>query len=120
MSITNMDSTIKGWVKLDTSTGETAINNGIEWDIVNYSDATSKQYLIDAYNWIINNGTFDTTNVEQGVSSDVIDISDLLVGYGTSITDFVTLNDDGTDTTLSIDCNGAHSIVGDTGVTILL
>jgi hypothetical protein len=29
MSIANMDNTLRGWAKLDTATGETAIQNNI-------------------------------------------------------------------------------------------
>jgi hypothetical protein len=37
---TNMDNTLRGWAKLDTATGETAIQNNVTWDIKNYTDAT--------------------------------------------------------------------------------
>jgi hypothetical protein len=46
MSIANMDNTLRGWAKLDTATGETAIQNNVTWDIKNYTDATARQYLI--------------------------------------------------------------------------
>jgi hypothetical protein len=45
MSIANMDNTLRGWAKLDTATGETAIQNNVTWDIKNYTDATARQYL---------------------------------------------------------------------------
>jgi hypothetical protein len=47
MSIANMDNTLRGWAKLDTAAGETAIQSNVIWDIgiVNYTDATAKQYL---------------------------------------------------------------------------
>jgi hypothetical protein len=32
MSIANMDNTLRGWAKLDTATGETAIQNNVTWD----------------------------------------------------------------------------------------
>jgi hypothetical protein len=53
MSIANMDNTLRGWAKLDTAAGETAIQSNVIWDIgiVNYTDATAKQYLIDTYGW---------------------------------------------------------------------
>jgi hypothetical protein len=37
MSIANMDNTLRGWAKLDTATGETAIQNNVTWDIKNYT-----------------------------------------------------------------------------------
>jgi hypothetical protein len=33
MSIANMDNTLRGWAKLDTATGETAIQNNVTWGI---------------------------------------------------------------------------------------
>jgi hypothetical protein len=47
MSIANMDNTLRGWANLDTAAGETAIQSNVIWDIgiVNYTDATAKQYL---------------------------------------------------------------------------
>jgi hypothetical protein len=58
MSIANMDNTLRGWAKLDTAAGETAIQSNVIWDIgiVNYTDATVKQYLIDTYGWTIRGG----------------------------------------------------------------
>jgi hypothetical protein len=47
MSIANMDNTLRGWAKLDTATGETAIQSNVTWGIANYTDATARQYLID-------------------------------------------------------------------------
>jgi hypothetical protein len=46
---------------LDTAAGETAIQSNVIWDIgiVNYTDATAKQYLIDTYGWTIRGGVFD-------------------------------------------------------------
>jgi hypothetical protein len=43
----NMDSTLRGWAKLDTTAGETAIQSYVTWGIANYTDATARQYLID-------------------------------------------------------------------------
>jgi hypothetical protein len=39
MSIANMDNTLRGWAKLDTAAGETAIQRNVIWDIgiVNYT-----------------------------------------------------------------------------------
>ncbi|SMN17288.1 Chitinase [uncultured Candidatus Thioglobus sp.] len=65
MTVDNMDDTLRGWAKLDTAAGETAIKNNVTWDIEDYTDATAKQYLIDTYNWTIN-GTFDGSKTIQG------------------------------------------------------
>jgi Ca2+-binding RTX toxin-like protein len=51
MSLTNMDATLRGWAKLDTAAGETAIQNNVAWSISYYTDATARQHLIDTYNW---------------------------------------------------------------------
>lgn len=56
MSLTNMDATLRGWAKLDTAAGETAIQNNVIWGIANYTDATARQHLIDNYGWTINQG----------------------------------------------------------------
>ena len=66
MSIANMDNTLRGWAKLDTATGETAIQSNVTWGIANYTDATARQYLIDTYHWTINNGVFDGSKTVQG------------------------------------------------------
>jgi hypothetical protein len=47
MTIDNMDNTLRGWAKLDTTAGETAIQSYVTWGIANYTDATARQYLID-------------------------------------------------------------------------
>jgi hypothetical protein len=36
-------------LKLDTTAGESAIQNNVGWSIANYTDATARQYLIDTY-----------------------------------------------------------------------
>jgi hypothetical protein len=41
-----MDNTLRGWAKLDTAAGESAIQSNITWGIANYTDATARQYLI--------------------------------------------------------------------------
>jgi hypothetical protein len=41
MTIDNMDSTLRGWAKLDTAAGESAIQSNVTWDIANYTDATT-------------------------------------------------------------------------------
>jgi hypothetical protein len=47
MTLNNMDSTLRGWAKLDTAAGESAIQSNVTWDIANYTDATARQYLIE-------------------------------------------------------------------------
>jgi hypothetical protein len=54
MTIDNMNSALRGWAKLDTAAGETAIQSNVNWGIVDYTDATARQYLIDTYHWTIN------------------------------------------------------------------
>jgi hypothetical protein len=44
--------------KLDTATGESAIQIDVAWDIENYTDATARQYLIDTYHWAIHGVVF--------------------------------------------------------------
>ncbi|WP_139458686.1 BspA family leucine-rich repeat surface protein, partial [Bathymodiolus thermophilus thioautotrophic gill symbiont] len=58
MTTVNMDNVLRGWAKLDTTTGETAIQRDVAWDIANYTDATAKQYLIDTYNWTVEAATY--------------------------------------------------------------
>jgi hypothetical protein len=43
MTLHNMDSTLRGWAKLDTVAGESAIQNNVTWGIANYTDATARQ-----------------------------------------------------------------------------
>jgi hypothetical protein len=50
MTIDNMNSALRGWAKLDTAAGETAIQSNVNWGIVDYTDATARQYLIDFAN----------------------------------------------------------------------
>jgi hypothetical protein len=54
MTVGNMDNILRGWAKLDTAAGETAIQSYVTWGIANYTDATARQYLIDTYHWTIN------------------------------------------------------------------
>lgn len=76
MSLSNMDATLRGWAKLDTTTGETAIQNSVNWDIANYTDATACQYLIDTYGWTIGNGVLSGGAVAGGnASGDIMDYS---------------------------------------------
>jgi hypothetical protein len=37
-----MDNTLRGWAKLDTAAGESAIQSNITWGIANYTDATAR------------------------------------------------------------------------------
>ncbi|CAB5503515.1 BspA family leucine-rich repeat surface protein, partial [Bathymodiolus thermophilus thioautotrophic gill symbiont] len=69
MNVTNMDNTLRGWAKLDAAAGETTIQNDVEWGITNYTDATARQYLINTYNWTINDGTFDGSKTIQGTAT---------------------------------------------------
>jgi hypothetical protein len=41
MTIDNMNSALRGWAKLDTAAGETAIQSNVNWGIVDYTDATA-------------------------------------------------------------------------------
>ncbi len=66
MTLHNMDSTLRGWAKLDTAAGESAIQNNVTWGIANYTDATARQYLIDTYHWTINGGKFNDSKTQQG------------------------------------------------------
>jgi hypothetical protein len=53
MTLNNMDSTLRGWAKLDNVAGESTIQSNVAWSIANYTDATARQYLIDTYHWTI-------------------------------------------------------------------
>jgi hypothetical protein len=66
MTLNNMDSTLHGWAKLDTTAGESAIQNNVGWSIANYTDATARQYLIDTYPWTISGVSFDGGKTIQG------------------------------------------------------
>jgi hypothetical protein len=46
MTLNNMDSTLRGWAKLDTAAGESAIGSNVAWSIANYTDATASQLPI--------------------------------------------------------------------------
>jgi hypothetical protein len=67
-----MDSTLRGWAKLDTAAGESAIQNNVTWGIANYTDATARQYLIDTYHWTISGGKFDDSKTQQGMMSALV------------------------------------------------
>ena len=70
ITVDNMDNILRGWAKLDTAAGETAIQDLVWWGIANYTDATARQYLEDAYRWNINDGdsnvNFDGSKTIQG------------------------------------------------------
>jgi hypothetical protein len=66
MTLNNMDSTLLGCAKLDTTAGESAIQNNVGWSIAYYTDATARQYLIDTYHWTIRGGSFDGIKTMQG------------------------------------------------------
>jgi Ca2+-binding RTX toxin-like protein len=66
MTIDNMDNTLRGWAKLDTTAGESAIQSDVTWGIANYTDATARQYLIDTYHWTINDDIFDGSKTIKG------------------------------------------------------
>jgi hypothetical protein len=66
MTIDNMDNTLRGWAKLDTTAGESAIQSDVTWGIANYTDATARQYLIDTYHWTINGVVFDGSKTIKG------------------------------------------------------
>jgi surface protein len=68
MSTANMDNTLRGWAKLDTAAGETSIQSNVVWNIgiINYTDITAKQYLIDTYGWNIRGGAFDGSKTMLG------------------------------------------------------
>ncbi|RFC67519.1 MULTISPECIES: BspA family leucine-rich repeat surface protein [Mesorhizobium] len=53
MSSANMDATLRGWAKLDTSAGETAIQMNVKIYLTNYTDITAFEYLQEKYHWII-------------------------------------------------------------------
>jgi|GEM_PF-1814285 surface protein len=68
MSTANVDATLRGWAKLDTAAGETAIQNDVGFGVNSFSDATARQYLIDTYSWSVS-GTFDDAVTGQGTNS---------------------------------------------------
>jgi hypothetical protein len=37
MTLNNMDSTLRGWAKLDTAAGESTIQSNVAWSIANYT-----------------------------------------------------------------------------------
>ena len=53
MSVANLDSTLRGFAKIDTASGETNIHSDVSFGFsnLNYTAATTIQYLTDTYNW---------------------------------------------------------------------
>ncbi|MGC4024957.1 MAG: BspA family leucine-rich repeat surface protein [Mesorhizobium sp.] len=51
MSVENMDKTLRGWAKLDTAAGETAIQMNVDWYIGLHTDITAFVYLQGKYHW---------------------------------------------------------------------
>ncbi len=108
MTLNNMDSTLRGWAKLDIAAGESAIQSNVTWDIENYTDATARQYLIDTYHWTINDSNFDGSKTIQGDSTantlTVTGIKTILHGLGGndtligSTTDDILVGGEGDDT----------------------
>jgi hypothetical protein len=45
MTLHNMDSTLRGWAKLDTAAGESAIQNNVTWGIANYTHSMHISHL---------------------------------------------------------------------------
>jgi len=176
ISAENMDATLRGWAKLDTAAGETAIQMDVDVYVGHHTDVTAFVYLQEKYHWhfsgeldasvrwdssltgttmdyssstaneimhglygndimiggsgndwivggegndtLTGNGGRDTfhfgfenagsdtiTDFEIGQSGDIIDLSDLLIGYNPSsstLSDFVTASDNGGNLELSI------------------
>jgi hypothetical protein len=50
MTLNNMDSTLRGWAKLDSAAGESAIQNDVGWSIANYTDAKLAIKIINLLN----------------------------------------------------------------------
>jgi hypothetical protein len=49
MTLNNMDSTLRGWAKLDTAAGESTIQSNVAWSIANYTDATERWLRYKTY-----------------------------------------------------------------------
>ena len=60
MSASNYDLLLAGWSDINSSAGETGLQNGVTLGAtgVTYTDATARQYLIDTYGWSVG-GTLD-------------------------------------------------------------
>lgn len=79
ISIQNMDATLRGWAKLDTTAGETAIQNNVIIGLGYYSDETALQYLKDHYGWSDDSGIAVNQHGTNAIN-DVIDESSATQG----------------------------------------
>ena len=63
----NYDKILSGWSDINHSQGETGLQNGVKLGAnrIEYTDATSRQHLIDDYGWKITDGNF-ANNVTVG------------------------------------------------------
>lgn len=73
LSVENLDKLLAGWATLDTASGETNINNGVNFGFVltQYTDATAMNHFEQAYGWLISytsqaTHTADGTRIEVG------------------------------------------------------
>ncbi|SFI47272.1 type I secretion C-terminal target domain-containing protein, partial [Celeribacter neptunius] len=87
MSLENMDATLEGWAKLDTTAGETAIQSGVDLTTADYTDATAVQYLRDHYGWNISGTLSGGAVAGDNAADDTMDysaeaISQILHGLG--------------------------------------
>jgi Ca2+-binding RTX toxin-like protein len=77
IGLANMDATLQGWAKLDTTVGETAIQSGVNLTAATYTDATAVQYLVDTYGWTINNAVDAGVQVGDNTLADTLNFSAL-------------------------------------------
>ena len=77
MSVANFDALLRGWSDIDTSRGETGLNNNIALGAatIQYTDATAFNHLTSVYGW-----TITSSGLESGVNvgtnvDDTIDAS---------------------------------------------
>ncbi len=72
LSVENLDATLRGWARLDTAAGETAIQNDVIFGASGqtYSAATTVEYFETEYNWTFEAGMiFDSANAYQGTNA---------------------------------------------------
>ena len=82
MSATNMDATLNGWATIDTIQGETALQNGVALRVINASDATAVQHLIDTYSWnVIADNSYSGVTVGSNTAVDTVTLDDIGVTY---------------------------------------
>jgi Ca2+-binding RTX toxin-like protein len=74
MSLANYDALLSGWSDLQTTDGETAIQNDVTLgaENVDYTDATSRQHLMDHYNWAVGGDLVVGTIVGQNDTGDTL------------------------------------------------